>query len=70
LYQNILIPTDRSDLAAGAVEHGVGFAKEVCAKVTEVTVTEPFAVFAWRRASSNIRGTNTRGTRTPMPRKP
>lgn len=41
-----MIPTDGSDLAAKAVEHGVAFAKEIGAKVTAVTVTEPFAVFA------------------------
>ena len=46
MYKNVLIPTDGSDLAAKAVEHGVAFAKEIGAKVTAVTVTEPFAVFA------------------------
>jgi nucleotide-binding universal stress UspA family protein len=46
LYRNILIPTDGSDLAAKAVEHGIALAKEVGAKVTAVTVTEPFSVFA------------------------
>jgi len=42
LYQNILIPTDGSHLAAKAVEHGVLLAKEIGAKVTAVMVTEPF----------------------------
>jgi nucleotide-binding universal stress UspA family protein len=42
LYKNILIPTDGSDLATTAVKHGVDFAKEISAKVTGVTVTEPF----------------------------
>lgn len=46
MYNHILIPTDGSDLAAKAVEHGVAFAKEIGAKITAVTVTEPFAVFA------------------------
>jgi nucleotide-binding universal stress UspA family protein len=46
LYKNILIPTDGSDLAGKAVEHGVAFAKEIGAKLTVVTVTEPFAIFA------------------------
>ena len=42
LYKNILIPTDGSDLAAKAVEQGVLFAKEIGAKITAMTVTEPF----------------------------
>jgi nucleotide-binding universal stress UspA family protein len=42
LFKNILIPTDGSDLAAKAVEQGVHFAKEIGAKITAVTVTEPF----------------------------
>jgi nucleotide-binding universal stress UspA family protein len=42
LFKNILVPTDGSDLAAKAVEQGVLFAKEIGAKITAVTVTEPF----------------------------
>jgi nucleotide-binding universal stress UspA family protein len=42
LFKNILIPTDGSDLAAKAVEQGILFAKEIGAKITAVTVTEPF----------------------------
>ena len=42
MFTNILIPTDGSDLAAKAVEQGVRFAKEIGAKITAVTVTEPF----------------------------
>ena len=42
MFKNILIPTDGSDLAAKAVEQGVRFAKEIGAKITAVTVTEPF----------------------------
>src|SRR5215472_10225434 len=42
MFRNILIPTDGSDLAAKAVEQGVLFAKEIGAKITAVTVTEPF----------------------------
>ena len=37
-----MIPTDGSDLAAKAIEQGVLFAKEIGAKITAVTVTEPF----------------------------
>jgi nucleotide-binding universal stress UspA family protein len=42
LLKNILVATDGSDLAAKAVEQGVLFAKEIGAKITAVTVTEPF----------------------------
>jgi nucleotide-binding universal stress UspA family protein len=42
LFKNILVATDGSDLAAKAVEQGVSLAKEIGAKITAVTVTEPF----------------------------
>ena len=42
MFRNILIPTDGSDLAAKAVEQGILFAKEIGAKITAMTVTEPF----------------------------
>jgi len=42
LFKNILVATDGSDLAAKAVEQGIVFAKEIGAKITAVTVTEPF----------------------------
>ena len=42
MFKNILVPTDGSDLAAKAVEQAVLFAKEIGAKITAVTVTEPF----------------------------
>ena len=35
-------PDDGSDLAAKAVEQGVLFAKEIGAKITAATITEPF----------------------------
>ena len=42
MFKNILVATDGSDLAAKAVEQGALFAKEIGAKITAVTVTEPF----------------------------
>ena len=42
MFGNILIATDGSELAAKAVEQGILFAKEIAAKITAVTVTEPF----------------------------
>lgn len=42
MYRNVLIATDGSELAQKAVEHGVAMAKALNAKVTAVTVSEPF----------------------------
>ena len=42
MFKSILVPTDGSDLAAKAVEQAVLFAKEIGAKITAVTITEPF----------------------------
>lgn len=42
MYTNILIPTDGSDLAGRAVQHGIALAKRIGAKVTALTVTAPF----------------------------
>jgi nucleotide-binding universal stress UspA family protein len=46
LFKNILVATDGSDLAAKAVEQGILLAKAVGAKITAVTVTEPFNVLS------------------------
>ena len=46
MFKNILVPTDGSDLAAKAVEQAVLFAKEIGAKITAVTITEPFHVLS------------------------
>jgi len=45
MYKNILIATDGSELAHKAVDHGIGLAKSVGAKVTAVVVETPFNVF-------------------------
>jgi nucleotide-binding universal stress UspA family protein len=42
MYAHILIATDGSDLAERAVEQGLALAKALNAKVTAVTVTEPW----------------------------
>ena len=43
MYKHILIATDGSDLAAKALDHGLTLAKHVNARVTVVTVTEPWS---------------------------
>jgi nucleotide-binding universal stress UspA family protein len=45
MYTNILIPTDGSELAGKAVEHGIDLAKRIGAKVTVLTVLPPFHTF-------------------------
>ena len=45
MYANILIPTDGSELAGKAVQHGIALAKWIGAKVTVLTVLPPFHVF-------------------------
>ncbi len=47
MYKHILIPTDGSDLSQEAIEHGIALAKAVGARVTALTVTEPFYVSAF-----------------------
>jgi nucleotide-binding universal stress UspA family protein len=47
MYTNILIPTDGSELAGKAVQHGIALAKAIEAKVTVLTVSPPFHVFTF-----------------------
>jgi Universal stress protein family len=42
MYANILIPTDGSELAGKAVQHGIALAKRIGAKATALTVLPPF----------------------------
>lgn len=42
MFKHILIPTDGSDLSRKAVLYGVQLAKESGAKVTALTVTDPY----------------------------
>jgi nucleotide-binding universal stress UspA family protein len=42
MYTSILIPTDGSELAGKAVQHGIALAKVTGAKVTVLTVLPPF----------------------------
>jgi nucleotide-binding universal stress UspA family protein len=46
MYKHILIPTDGSELSKKAVDQGVGLAKALNGKVTAVTVSQPFHIFA------------------------
>lgn len=46
MYRHILISTDGSDVAQKGVDHGLSLAKSLDAKVTVITVTEPFPFHA------------------------
>ncbi len=46
MHKHLLIPTDGSDLADKAVHHGIALAEETGAKITVLTVSEPFHVIA------------------------
>jgi len=45
MYKNLLIATDGSELADKGVAHGLELAKALGAKVTVVTVSEPWTAF-------------------------
>ena len=42
MYTSILIPTDGSELAGKAVQHGITLAQRIGAKTTALTVSPPF----------------------------
>ena len=46
MFKHILIPTDGSELSEQAITKAVALAKSMSAKVTGLTVSEPFHVFA------------------------
>jgi nucleotide-binding universal stress UspA family protein len=46
MHRHILIPTDGSALSLAAVEYGVALAKSVGARITVLTVSSPFHIFA------------------------
>jgi nucleotide-binding universal stress UspA family protein len=46
MHKHILIPTDGSQLSTSAVERALAFAKDIGARVTILTVIEPFHIFS------------------------
>ncbi|CAH1659932.1 universal stress protein [Chelatococcus asaccharovorans] len=46
MFNHILIPTDGSPLSLIAVDEGLAFARDAGAKVTLLTVVEPFHIFS------------------------
>ena len=47
MYKHLIIPTDGSDAGTRAVEHGLDLALAIGAKVTILTVLQPFRVFTF-----------------------
>ena len=47
MYKHILIATDGSELGAKTVDQGLDLAKQLGAKVTAITVTEPWTAAAY-----------------------
>lgn len=52
MYKHILVASDGSELALKGLEHGLGLAKSLGAKVTVLTVSEPLRPEAVRAARS------------------
>jgi nucleotide-binding universal stress UspA family protein len=46
MHRHILIPTDGSQLSTSALDKALAFAKDIGARVTILTVVEPFHVFS------------------------
>ncbi|KAF0099390.1 MAG: UspA domain-containing protein [Rhodospirillaceae bacterium] len=46
MFKHILVPTDGSALSTTAIQQALQLARDVKAKVTVVTVTEPFHIFS------------------------
>jgi len=44
MFQDILLPTDGSELAVNAIRRGITFAKEQGAKITAVIVSRPYHI--------------------------
>ncbi|MEW6476160.1 MAG: universal stress protein [Actinomycetota bacterium] len=47
MYEHVLIPTDGSDRSHDAAAHGVELARRLGARVTGITVSEPFQVITF-----------------------
>lgn len=66
MYHHILIATDGSELATRGLEQGLSLAKSLGARVTVITVTERFPVFAgaageaWAAAAAELESFDSR----------
>ena len=70
MYTNILIPTDGSELAGKAVQHGIALAKQIGAKITALTVLPPFHTFTTNaQMIKKTPGFSTKCACRSMPRK-
>lgn len=58
MYKHILISTDGSEVSQKGVDHGLSLAKGLGAKVTIVTVTERFPIYAGAAGAGWVPGPN------------
>ena len=58
MYQHIIVATDGSDIAAQAMRHAIDLAKAIGAKLSAVTVTEPFEMIAFAEQATVISPTD------------
>lgn len=70
MYANLLIPTDRSELAGKAAQHGIALAQRIGAKVTALAVLQPFHMFTTNTQMIETRRLSTKHARVSTPRKP
>ena len=69
MFKHIMLATDGSELAERAADQAFALAKSLNAKVTAVTVTEPWTAFVLARAQWPFPWMTTRKAppRTPQP---
>ena len=58
MYKHIIVATDGSDIAGEAMKHAIDLAKEIGAKLSAVTVTEPFEMIAFAEQAAVISPTD------------
>ena len=69
MYNSILIPTDGSELAGKAIQHGIALAKRIGAKNTVLTVLPPFHPFTTDTQMIEDTPARYKGRMQSMPRK-
>ena len=58
MYKHIIVATDGSDIAGEALNHAIDLAKAIGAKLSAVTVTEPFEMIAFAEQAAVISPTD------------
>jgi nucleotide-binding universal stress UspA family protein len=69
MYKHIMVATDGSDIANAALKHAIDLAKEIGAKLSAVTVTEPFEMIAFAEQAAVISPTDYKNSTTEYAKK-